>query len=154
VQAAQVAAVASLHAALTREGFRVVVKPHPRESPEQYAFARPEVAGGDPADILAVADVAVAGASTVIEEAAILGCPVLVLGSIVHPPAFRSLLPDPSVFPRFDTVAEGVHLIQRQSDPAHRRRLLEAQHSVILAEVSFSPGVSAAANVADAILGT
>jgi hypothetical protein len=152
LQEAQAEAVGSLSRALAAEGIGVVVKHHPRESPEIYAGLAPEVAGGDPAAVLERVDAAVIGASTVLEEAALAGCPVIVPGRLVHPRRWRRQLPDPALFPRFDSVDQARMLVSRLRSAAERRALSERQRAAVLADVEFGTPPRAAAAVADAIL--
>lgn len=146
--------IEGLHRRLPPNGMTVVVKPHPRESPEHYAalVGEANVYGGDPAAVLAEADVAIIGISTLVEEAAILGCPVLTPGTFLHGERFTSLLPDPDAFPAIDTLPAMETAILQLADAGRRIQLARRQQTAMVEEAAFSPEHPAAEQVADAIL--
>jgi hypothetical protein len=141
-QRAQGEAVAALRELLSARGIELIVKPHPREDP----------AAGDPIEELRRAQLAIIGASTVLEEAAILGCPVIVPGHLIHGNRFTALLPDPQRFPRFDRLDEVAPLLERLAPSAARQALTDEQRAAIAQDVYFDPTRPAAAAVAEAIL--
>ena len=154
---AQGAMAAALAEPLATRGLRLVVKPHPRESPTRYAT----LLGGEShvwlsgaAELLRRSRLAIIGVSTVIEEAGILGCPVVVPGALVHGRRNERFLPPDPPYPRFDSAEEGLRLVQRcLADGRHLRQLADDQRVHVLAEVAFSPDKPAAEAVAHVILG-
>ncbi len=155
MQRAQEALVGELAHRLSEMGIQTWVKPHPRENTERYKSVLPtnSLSTDEPARILHSADVAVIGPSTVVEEAGLVGCPVIVPGHIVHQGRFDALLPDAQLFPRFESLDEAVALIRELDEPTARVRLTSEQRAYIARSVTFDRQRSAGAAVADAILG-
>lgn len=131
-----------------------VLRPHPREDPAPYRDALGEqfIASTASGELLAASSVAVIGMSTMIEEAAILGCPVVVPGAMVHGRQFDALLPPQDVYPRCDTVDELISWLERTRDPSERAHLLDGQLAHIDEEVDWHSETPAAERVAAAIL--
>jgi hypothetical protein len=155
-QHAQTALAADLAGRLRSVGRTLAIKPHPREDASGYAAAirhGAEVWSGDAADLLRDSTVAIIGLSTLVEEAVILGRPVVVPGALVHSGPLESLLPDRTAFPRFESVAEAVDLVTRLTSGAERERVLAAQSAGIAGQVSIDPDRPAAVRVADVVLG-
>jgi hypothetical protein len=143
-----------LHQRMSARGIRVVVRPHPRESTAHYAalVGAQNVRGGDPAGVLAQADVAIIGISTLVEEAVILGCPVLTPGSFLHGSRFAVLLPNADAFPPVNSLSELEAATLELADPTRRTRVVRVQAAAMAKEVAFSVAHSAADLVAAAIL--
>lgn len=134
-------------------GWSVLVKPHPRENADCYrALLGPECVTADsPSLLLRAAMAAVVGISTVVEEAAILGCPVIVPGSPRNP-AIESLLPEASVYPRFANVDDvQTYLSLLADDRDWRSELVARQRAWMQARLTFGQG-SAASRIANLIL--
>ena len=150
-QRAQEAMVAGLSHALMARGIRLVLKPHPREVLDGYRRAAPalEIWTGDPAELLVQSFVAVIGISSVVEEAAILRCPVIVPGEFIHGGRFDAKLPPASVYPRFETTGEALALI-RQIESGELTAA--PQSAAMMGEIFFDPVVPAAVKVARALL--
>ncbi|MGH2428166.1 MAG: hypothetical protein ACRDGV_04660, partial [Candidatus Limnocylindria bacterium] len=148
-------AISSIASLLAARDIRLTVKPHPREEPERYArlVGADHVTIGDPAAVMAGADLAIIGISTLIEEAGLLGCPVIVPGALIHGAAFDAALPDQAIYPRFDDPAGADALLTGLNDASARADLASRQAAVIIDDVAFSQERPAAALVADAILG-
>lgn len=66
---------------------------------------------GDAAAVLAGAEVAMMSISTVVDEAAILGVPVLIPGGPMAHPALDDLLPPPERYPMVATGADVTRLV-------------------------------------------
>lgn len=131
------------------------VKPHPREDQRRYSerVGPHRVVAGDARSALAEARLAIAGMSTVVEEAGLIGCPVLVFGSMVHGRAFDSLLPPAHVYPRADQYAELTEMIERYLEPGARSRLLHVQMAHVRDDVHYDAENPAARLVAEAVVG-
>jgi hypothetical protein len=134
---------------------RIAVKPHPREDAERYVaqVGREAVIAEEPRTALADVRLAIAGMSTVVEEAGLIGCPVLVFGSMVHGRHFESSLPPSDVYPRGDQAAELTELIERYLAPDDRVRLLHRQMEYVRREVYHDPDHPAAEAIARLVLG-
>lgn len=135
-------------------GGELTVKPHPREPASIYDSIAAVISEptADPAALLARSHFAVLGLSTLIEEAGLLGCPVVVPGVSVHGYAFRRVLPDADIYPRFETEAAFRRLAHQMMGRETRQRWLRVQSDRVHKEVLFSPDQPAAARVAEAIL--
>ena len=155
LQERQMRVVAGLSRALVPQGIQFQVKPHPRESVAQYRelLGDPSaVVTGRSPDALRECGVAIIGASTVVDEAGILGVPVIVPGDIIHDGRLDHLLPPLDLYPRFERIREGVRLVQRLIDDATERAdLVGRQRSAVLARVSVETTKPAYARIADAI---
>lgn len=145
---AQEAFVSEVAEALRARAVPFIVRPHPAENPARYR-AGPwavSVADRDPiAYVLARTRLAVVGISTVTEEAALAGVPVIVPGRRVHGSRFDALLPASHIYPRFESAAELVDLLTAAP------RWLAAQQAEVGRRVSVAPGDSAARRVASVI---
>jgi hypothetical protein len=155
-QLAQEALAADLQRAILAEGGTFILKAHPRESRDRYVqlVGRDAVAQSDalPHEILAMSSAAILGMSTVIEEAGILMCPVLVPGFVLHARRFDAHLPPSDTYPRFESPIEAVKILRSiWSDDA--RTLAAKQNEAVQEWVTFSPERPAAAAVAKAIEG-
>jgi hypothetical protein len=154
-QRAQEALVVDLATAMHRGGVPFLAKPHPREDEARYR----ELVGtdavapidADPATLLVDALAAVVGISTLIEEACILGCPVLIPGSVVHESRFGVLLPPSGTFPRFESGTEAATII-RGLGGINRAHMVAAQSEAATRWVSFSVDRPATGAVADALI--
>lgn len=146
--------VARLRAALEARGIRVIVKPHPREGSQRYRqlVGDANVREGSASNVLTEADLAIIGISSLAEEAAILGCPVLTPGRFLHGDRFDDVLPDDAAYPRIDTPAELERAIIDLEDFQRRLELVRAQQASTGENVSFLAERPAAVRVADAIL--
>jgi hypothetical protein len=153
-QDAQVDDVIALARKAEAAGFSVVVKPHPRE--DQRSYGRSEsfplrITSEPPSTLLARSLAAVVGISTVVEEAAIVGCPVLVPS---HPGGdldTASMLPDANVYPRFETAEEATRILLRFSnDHQWRDDMIARQRGSVMRRVEFG-GDLAARRIADVI---
>jgi hypothetical protein len=146
--------VVQLEQELTATNRVLWVKPHPRESEERYRrlCRRPatRIQTGDAGETLARSDAAVIGISTVIEEAGLLGCPVVVPGSLVHGSRFAEHLPDPATYPRFESAQEAVETLDRVFNA--QLPLAEQQSAQVRHQVQFDLGRPAADAVANALL--
>lgn len=133
---------------------RFAVKPHPRDSIDVYAdmLGTERVLEGPPSQVLAQARVVLLGISTVVEEAALIGCPVVVVGEVVHGSAFDASLPPRDVYPRGDSVEELFALVDELTNSDVRDNLLSPQRAAVSREVLYSRDVAAAANVAEVVL--
>lgn len=154
-QSAQEALVRDLHRWGTENGRRIAVKPHPREQASGYQtmVGADSVVGGDPSVAMAAARVAVIGMSTVLDEASLLGRPVVVPGSMIHGPGMERLLPPRDIYPRGDSFFELVGLIEEMSDPAALSSLVERQADFAQRQVMHDPRRPAATRVVEAMLG-
>jgi hypothetical protein len=155
-QAAQLALAVGLAAALRATGVALVVKPHPRESAPAYATvvaAGGQMADSDAAGLLRRCSVAIIGLSTLIEEAAILHRPVIVPGAFIHQGRLLDLLPDASVYPRFESAADALAMIERITAAAADGHPLSEQESAVQQQVTFDPAKPAAERVAAVVLG-
>ncbi len=137
----------------SRRGLRFAVKPHPREENGAYAeLGADRVTSTTAGEVLAKTGVAITGISTLIEEAALMECPVLVLGELVHDASFEVLLPPRSVYPRLDTFNQLETQISRIEDLGTRADLLRRQSQFIARHVFQSPEGSASSRVAEFVL--
>ena len=131
------------------------VKPHPREGIDEYRRMVDDatfVQLGRPADVLGDCGVAIIGTSTVIEEAGIVGVPVIVPGHVLHAGQFDHRLPPADIYPRFETAREGVALArQLLEDMRTRQDVLRRQQAAVAERVHVDPSHPAALLVADAI---
>lgn len=154
-QARQLAVAAAMGRWAAAQERRIAVKPHPREDPGEYvrAIGASNVLDGAPRDLLAQAAVAIVGMSTLIEEAAMLECPVVVPGSVIHGREFDDVLPPDPVYPRCNTLEELESWVDRLREPSTRASVLDAQVAHVDGEVDWRSGVPAAQRVAAAILG-
>ncbi|HEY3523247.1 MAG TPA: hypothetical protein VGK63_06060 [Candidatus Limnocylindrales bacterium] len=150
----QEALAAELATAVRAAGHRFVVKPHPRESRARYAqlLGPGDVSGASANELLALSTVAIVGISSVVEEAGLLGVPVVVPGVVVHGQRFDRRLPDPRTYPRFESAEEVARLLE-PSARSELRRLTETQSRQVGLEIAFDPISPAAEAVANAILG-
>lgn len=146
--------IRSLRTGLEVEGISLLIKPHPREDADIYIrqFGRRSVTTKDPAGVLSDADLAIIGMSTLVEEAAIIGCPVVVPGMFLYGPSAAHLLPDRTVFERVDNESSLLGRVLYYRDPLRRQEALERQRLGIRDVVSFDPRETAATKVAAAIL--
>lgn len=137
-----------------RHGRRFVIRPHPREDPAPYreAFGEQFLASTASGELLAASNVAVIGMSTMIEEAAMLGCPVVVPGAMVHGRQFDALLPPEDVYPRCDSMDQLISWLERTRDPSERAHLLDGQVAHVDEEVDWRGETPASERVAAAIL--
>ena len=94
-------------------GVKLVVKPHPREDRAAYRAISDITIwdGASPSELLARARAAIVGISTVVEEASLMGVPVLALGHSVHGERFATRLPDPKAYPRIESASALVEQI-------------------------------------------
>jgi len=150
----QMAVALALSQWAQQHGRRFVIQPHPREDPTPYREALGEqfIASTAPRELLTASNVAVIGMSTMIEEAAMLGCPVVVPGAIVHGRQFDALLPPEDVYPRCDSVDQLITWLERTRDPGERAHLLDGQLAHVDEEVDWRSETPAAERVAAAIL--
>jgi hypothetical protein len=137
-----------------RHGRRIAIKPHPRENAEAYRSAVGEgyVVSTSSDLLLGEAGMAVIGISTLVEESAIVGCPVVVPGAFIHGDDFDAVLPPKSVYPRCESLSDLVAWIERLRAPAKRVALLESQTAYVDEQVDWRSGVPAAERVATAML--
>ena len=156
MQRAQLALAGDLHAWAVRSQHTFAVKPHPRENAPAYRalVGNDAVIEGDADVALADSAVALIGMSTLIEEAALLGRPVVVPGSLVHGPELSRLLPPGDVYPRADTLADLIGWLERLASPAISGEILARQQAFTARQVRREAGVTASSLVADAILGS
>ncbi len=154
-QSAQEALVRDLHRWAADRGRRVGVKPHPREELEAYAsvVGSDSVLTGDPSLAMAAGRVAVIGMSTVLDEAAFLGRPVVVPGAVVHGPGMATLLPPREPYPRGDSLSELAALIEQMEEPEARASVVARQAAFARRQVMRDPGSTSAERVVEAILG-
>lgn len=156
-QADQTDLIIEVAAALASNGRELVLKLHPRDDrgPYQRAATGKGLAltfGADTVDgALGGASVAIVGISTVTEEAALLQVPVIVPGVRVHGDRYEDMLPPALVYPRFETGAEALSLIESLSTPDARDRLVALQHDFVADKIDLGRVGSAASAVADAI---
>lgn len=150
-QESQERLVASVAEALEMVGIHFLVKPHPRESAGRYRtlVGDAHVTSDPPQSLLRIARAAIVGFSTVIEEAAIVGCPVLVPSSGAVEEAAPTLA-SAHAYPRFRTVAEAVEICAGLGSVAASAAAVAAQRRWVQAEVEFGEFL-AAERVADAI---
>jgi hypothetical protein len=130
----------------------LVVKPHPRESADAYRQAGVIAVDELPAALLARSWVAIVGISTVIEEAALAGVPVIVPGRVLHGDRFDHRLPPAGAFPRFESPEEAYHLLDDLRDPSRWRAVAEQQGSALLGDLTATRHDLAAAAIAAEIL--
>lgn len=142
--------VETLAGALEERGLRLTLKPHPRDL-QVPRLLDADVLREPAADVLLETDVAIMGISTVIEEAVLLGVPVIVPGEVVHGDRFEEFLPPADGFPRFETAAEALALIDSMRAPSFRRTVITRQLDYVRASVALDPDKSAASRVVDAI---
>jgi hypothetical protein len=124
------------------------VKPHPRETAEQYLYLKSTTVSPpaeDPVHGLTAADVAIIGMSTVVEEAALVGCVVIVPGERIHGEEFAARLPPVGPYPRFNSREELRHLLTMLQHPQQRDELLREQRAYVLNDVKCTDGGAAAA---------
>jgi hypothetical protein len=146
----QSALIEALAGALGERGLRLTLKPHPRD-PAIGQLEHTDVSREPAADVLEQAEVAIMGISTVLEEAVILGVPVLVPGEVVHGGRFAQFLPPEDAFPRFETAAEALALIDGMRRPGSRQAVLNSQIQYVQASVALDGHASAASRVVDAV---
>jgi hypothetical protein len=152
-QAAQEAFAAALAGLVRDRGGELVIRPHPRESADGYRSI-PYVAVSDeaPFSLLRKAWIAVIGISTVVEEAVLLGVPVIVPGVAVHSRRFEHRLPDPRWFPRVDTMARARALLAELAEASAWSAVAERQRRAMLGPDSAKRSGSAAKAIAEAII--
>ncbi len=150
----QTTLVSALGKALQAADRRFVLKPHPREDARALSAglsdARVAIADGPVLEILQQASVAIVGISSVLEEAVLMGVPVIVPGRVIYGDRFEKSLPPASAFPRFESAADGVRLLERLDDRGYRTELIERQARALYDRVMFGPN-TASALVADVI---
>jgi hypothetical protein len=150
----QMLLVSALGKALQATDRRFLLKPHPREDARELdaglSNARVAIADGPVAGILQHASVAIVGISSVLEEAVLMRVPVIVPGRAIYGDRFEESLPPASAFPRFESAADGVRLVERLDDREYRTELIERQARALCDRVRFGPG-TASALVADVI---
>ncbi|HWO88406.1 MAG TPA: hypothetical protein VNL98_04570 [Gemmatimonadales bacterium] len=153
-QRRQMEMVRDLADSFTRHGIGVYVKPHPREDAVDYEapLGRDAVLSGSPSQALSAGDVAIVGISTVLEEAAILGCPVVVPGRILHDRGVAAALPPRDTYPRFASIEEAMELILGLRDVNARQELAARQLARTREDLEIG-STPASARVAEAILG-
>ena len=154
-QVAQEALALELNRAISAEGGQFILKPHPREDRHRYIdLLGPNAVGPAsvrPHEILAKSSAAVIGMSTVLEEAGILMCPVIVPGTIVHGARFESQLPPSAIYPRFESAGEAMRLLHEIWADEAQRSLALQQAERVHEWVSFSQTKRAAVAVAEAV---
>lgn len=156
VQAAQEALVLDLHRWALDTGRRLAVKPHPRERGESYSQLRAHgaVLTGDAAEAMVEARVAVIGMSTVLDEAAVVGTPVVVPGAVVHRPGMDGLLPPRDPYARGESLPELISLIEAMDDSAARADALRRQAEYARRQLFTDPASTAAERIVAAMLGS
>jgi hypothetical protein len=156
-QADQIDLVIDVAATLASNDRELVLKLHPRDDPGPYRRAVAEMGlaltfGADTVDgALGGASVAIVGISTVTEEAALLQVPVIVPGARIHGVRFEDVLPPVPEYPRFETGAEALSLIESLSTADVRHRLIAGQRAHVADRIDLDRVGSAAMAVADAI---
>jgi hypothetical protein len=156
-QADQIDLVIEVADALASNGRELVLKLHPRDDRGPYQRAATGMGlaltfGADTVEgALGGAGVAIVGISTVTEEAALLHVPVIVPGVRVHGDRFEDVLPPVAEYPRFETGAEALSLIESLSSADARERLVAGQRDVVADRIDLGRVGSAARAVADAI---
>jgi hypothetical protein len=152
-QERQEALAVSLGAAFASAGWRFLVKPHPREEAWRYEQMIPNSATTRTTpDLIAEASAAIVGPSTVAEEAAIIGCPVIVPSFSPAGHATSALLPNGNAYPRFRDASAAVTLVDRIASDAEWRQDLIAQQRALVRRRVLTDG-AAAPRVAEAIVG-
>ncbi|MEX0626926.1 MAG: hypothetical protein WD402_10295 [Chloroflexota bacterium] len=150
----QVRLAADLSERLSAARVTFLVKPHPREDAAAYRSAGLTTVDEMPAALLARSWVAIVGISTVIEEAALAGVPLIVPGRVVHGSRFDHQMPPADIYPWFESSAEACELLDGLRDPSAWQRLAERQRASVLGElVATVPPDLAAAAVAAQIVG-
>lgn len=137
---------------LSMRGVKFVVKLHPRDEPAAYIrlIGAAAIASGTAAEAIASSTALVVGISSVIEEAALLRRPIVVPGLFVHGRRFENRLPDPVIYPRYESAEEMADALLRLTDRAGLHVAAE-QAAAIADGIAFDPAQTAAARVADAV---
>lgn len=155
LQGRQIAMVAAIAQELRARGVQFRVKPHPREAADAYATATGDasvVVGGSAVGILRLCAIAIVGMSTVVDEAGLLGVPIVVPGQVIHAGRLDRQLPPADQYPRFETAREGADLIcSLLEDDGARQRLLRRQQDVVSLRIFVDDARTAAAHVAGVI---
>jgi hypothetical protein len=148
----QLHTIRELSARAIQANLTFTVKPHPRESPQTYRDLRVDTARSEdePSKLLAAATGAIIGTSTVVEEAGLLGRPVIVPGSLVHGSRFPSALPPVDLYPRFESIEEAITYMTELSSGS-LQAVVVRQSEWIRREVDFQADHPAAARVADIV---
>jgi hypothetical protein len=157
-QTAQVELVADVAAACASAGIPFAIRPHPREELHQYDRALNAGAdarvGGDAAAVLAGAEAAMMSISTVVDEAAILGVPVMIPGGPMADPALDDLLPPTGRYPRVSSGADVVRLVTTwRANREERVAVLQRQHDWVHERIRIDPSEPASRRVAEVIRG-
>ncbi len=155
-QREQIAAVADAALACRGAAIDFVVRPHPRDDAREYHRAVEAGAGtcigGDVAAVLASAEAAVMSISSVVDEAALIGVPVMVAQPADG--ALEPLLPPARAYPRVHSGAGVVALAGRwRSDRALRDDVVGRQRAWVAKRLCWDPNVPAANRVAALIDG-
>ena len=139
--------IVRLREAFAERSVPFVVKPHPREDITRYAALLGEsnfLWTGSSADLLRRSICAVITFSTVVEEAALVGCPVLVPADSMFGTSPIPTLPQVAEYPRVATPREMASAVGRLArDPNVRARLVEQQRAFMRRFLEFGDGRSA-----------
>jgi hypothetical protein len=150
-QRRQRALIDEVAASLRALSVPLTLKLHPRERATEYGGVVAAIATGVPSDTLVTADVAVVGISTVLDEAAILGVPVIVPGTRLHRGGLGSLLPPSEAYPRFDSGEAASRLVATLRDATVRGETVKRQQAVVRERLAFGGADTAARRVAAVI---
>lgn len=156
-QQAQVDLVADVTAACVSADIPFTIRPHPRESVDQYGLAvatGAEIrAGGEAAAVLAGAEAAMMSISSVIDEAAILGVPVMIPAGTMADLALDDLLPPAGRYPRVSSGADVVDLVATwRRRPLERLAALQPQQDWVRERIRIDASQPASLRVASVIL--